>query len=274
MGLTDLTVRLMLIFFPGIVCFFIFDSFTAHRERKAHEILLLSYIYGILSYSIFAIISWPIRGVSLLWQRSGHPRAWELSVFNWLSDSNAKLDFWEIIAATVIAFALAFVLSLCHRKKLLHAIGQRLKVSSKFAELDVWNFAFNMDDARWCVVRDMGNHIMFQGYIRAFSDVGEAAEVLLTQVSVYDERTGELCYQADRIYLARKKDDLTIQFQDLPQREEASNVRQDDKDVAACGDSDSTAAGRNGSERKPESTQHQHVSPTQADGELSPEQQR
>ena len=203
MGLTDLTVRLMLIFFPGIICFFVFDAFTVHRERKAHEILLLSYIYGIISYFIYGVLLVPLRIMVSFGQRGRFLLPWDLSVFNWLSDSRAQLDFWEIVAATVIAFVLAFILSFFHRKKLLHTLGQRLKVTTKFAELDVWNFAFNLDDARWCVVRDMANQLMFQGYIRAFSDVGEAVELLLTQVSVYDEKTSELCYQADRMYLSR-----------------------------------------------------------------------
>ncbi len=119
-----------------------------------------------------------------------------------------------------------------------------------------------------------GWHHMFEGYIRAFSDVGKCAELLLTQVSVYDEKTSELCYQADRIYLARKKDDLTIEFHDPPHGEESSNGRQDDKAVAQAGDSDSPVTGRNGSEREPESAQHQHVPPTQAGGELPPKQQQ
>ncbi len=273
MGLTDLTVRLMLIFFPGIVCFFVFDAFTAHRERKAHEILLLSYLYGIVSYFVFGMLSLPIRAIVSLWQRGGCLKAWDLSVFNWLSDSRAQLDLWEIVAATAVAFVLAFVLSYAHRKKLLHALDQRLKVTTKFAELDVWNFAFNLDDARWCVVRDMANHLMFQGYIRAFSDVGEAAEVLLTQVSVFDEKTSELCYQADRMYLARKKDDLTIQFYDTPQGEGVSHGRgQNDQAIAETGNGDSATAGRNGTEGQPESPQHQHLPSAQAGGQLSHEQ--
>ena len=93
MGLTDLTVRLMLIFFPGIICFFIVDAFTIHRERKAHEILLLSYIYGILCYFIYGLLFIPLRIVFSFGQQGSHLRPWEISVFNWLSDSRGAARF-------------------------------------------------------------------------------------------------------------------------------------------------------------------------------------
>jgi hypothetical protein len=272
MGLTDVTVRLMLIFFPGIICFFIVDAFTVHRERKAHEILLLSYLYGMLCYFVCALILMPVK-LMLAFGRGGsnlHP--WDLSIFNWLSDSKAQLDFWEIVAATVVSFVMAFGLSYCQRKKLLHAAGQSMNVTKKFAEPDVWNFAFNLDESRWCVVRDMSNNLMFQWYIRAFSDVGDHAELLLTQVCVYEEKTSELRYEADRIYLARKKEDLTIEFHDVPQGEGASHVRQDDKAIIDASAGHSSVAGRDGSEGEPESGQHEHLAATQAGGERPSEQ--
>ena len=71
---------------------------------------------------------------------------------------------------------------------------------------------------------------MFQGYIRAFSDVEDPAEILLTEVSVYNEHSGELLYQADHIqadhiYLARSKNDLTIEFPIVEGTQEAKRRR-------------------------------------------------
>jgi hypothetical protein len=255
MALTDLTVRLLLIFFPGIICFLILDALIVHRERKTHEILLFTYIYGVLSYFIYGLVFLLFAPVAAIVTR-GFRRPWTLSVFKWLSDSNAQLDFWEILFATLIAILLAFVLSYFAKKKTLPRIAHRFKVTNKFAEPDVWNFAFNMDEARWCVVRDMANNLMFQGYAQAFSDVGEFSELLLTQVSVYDEKTAELRYEADRIYLARKKDDWTIQFQDLPQGEGTSNGEGNHKTGADQGNADTAHAVGDRTEGLPEPAEH------------------
>jgi Family of unknown function (DUF6338) len=255
MALTDLTVRLLLIFFPGIICFLIVDAFTVHRERKAHEIVLFSYIYGILSYLIYGLLFLPLA-VIFATLKPGAYKPLDLSVFKWLSDPKAQLDFWEIVFATAIAVCLAFLVSFCIRKKFLHAFAYRLKVTNKFAEADVWNYAFNIDEARWCVVRDMAHNLMFQGYVQAFSDVGDFSELLLTQVSVYDEKMAELRYEADRIYLARKKDDWTIQFQDLPQGQETSNGGQNHEARAQQANADSSDATGYGAEGRSEPTEH------------------
>ena len=218
MELTDLTVRLLLIFLPGIICYLVVDSLTVHRVRQTHEILIFSYIYGFLSYFSYGLLLLALAtrfSANRPWVVLKSPKSLDLSVLRWLSDAKVSLDFLEIVCVTVMSLVLAYILSYCDRKKILHTIAQRTGASKKFGEPDVWNFAFNLNNARWCTVRDFNNKLMFQGYIRAFSDVGESAELLLTDVTVYNESTGELCYQADRMYLSRKKDDLTIQFQDL-----------------------------------------------------------
>ena len=87
-----------------------------------------------------------------------------------------------------------------------------MKVTPKFGQPNVWSFALNANEVKWATVRDLQNNLMFQGYIRAFSDVEDPAEILLTQVCVYNEKTGERLYEADTIYLARDKSNLTIEF--------------------------------------------------------------
>ena len=57
--MTSLTVKLLLLFTPGIVCFLVADSLVVHRIRKVHEVFLLTFIYGLLSYAVFAIAKLP-----------------------------------------------------------------------------------------------------------------------------------------------------------------------------------------------------------------------
>jgi hypothetical protein len=57
---------------------------------------------------------------------------------------------------------------------------------------------------------------MFSGYVNAFSDVEENAEILLEDVIVYRESSGEELYRADAMYLSRKRDDITIELPKTP----------------------------------------------------------
>ena len=52
----ELTIKLLLLFFPGIVCFLIVDALIVHRARKLHELVLLSFVYGLLSYVVYAVL--------------------------------------------------------------------------------------------------------------------------------------------------------------------------------------------------------------------------
>ncbi len=117
MGLTDLTVRLMLIFFPGIICLLIVEALTTHGERKAHETILYSYIFGFLSYIFYGLVAFAL-GTRFVW---GKPwiklGSWDVSFFKWLSNPGAQLDFLEIVSATAIALIGAFVISYVDKKK-------------------------------------------------------------------------------------------------------------------------------------------------------------
>jgi len=114
----------------------------------------------------------------------------------------------EIAKVTVLAAFLGIVLSFSLNRYWFHDIARYCRITPKFGQPNVWSFALNSPDVRWATVRDLQNNLMFQGYIRAFSDVEDPVEVLLTQVQVYNEREGEFLYEADHMYLARRREDL------------------------------------------------------------------
>jgi hypothetical protein len=217
MAFTELTLRLLLLFFPGIVCFVIVEALAVHRERKTHEVLFFTYVYGMLSYLAYALISflfgfrvYRIDGESGLWvgSISGSP-----AFFSSLTDSKVALDFWEIGWVAVCAAVLAFIVVYLNKIKGLHKFAHAIGATNRFGDPNVWSFALNAPDATWCVVRDLQNKLMFQGYVAAFSDVEDVAELVLTDVIVYNEETSEECYRAKRLYIGRKRDELTVEFQ-------------------------------------------------------------
>jgi len=53
--ITELTIKLLLLFFPGIICYLIIQALTVRRERKGYEVFLLTFVYGAICYLIFAV---------------------------------------------------------------------------------------------------------------------------------------------------------------------------------------------------------------------------
>jgi len=68
MELSEFSLRLLLLFFPGVVCAYVVDALTIHRRRSEFEFLLNSLVLGIASYLVYrmAMFSWT--------RLSGHAR--------------------------------------------------------------------------------------------------------------------------------------------------------------------------------------------------------
>jgi hypothetical protein len=214
MGFTELTLRLLLLFFPGIVCFLIVEALIEHKERKPHEVLLFAYLYGMCSYVLFAFFA-AIFGMTLTAEDGLRIPPPTVTFTKSLTDTKVEISFIEIGFVTLVAVGLALVIALARTHTWLNRLAQKIGVSRKFGHPNVWALALNMPQIRWAVVRDLARNFMFSGYIRAFSEVEDVAELLLTNVIVYNEQTGQECYRADHIYLSRKKDDITVEFPDF-----------------------------------------------------------
>ena len=207
----ELTVKLLLLFFPGIVCYLIVDALVVHRERKLHEIFLLSFVYGLLSYVVYALVK-ALFGLSISATEGLRVPPPHIAILQSLYIKDSAVDVVEISLVTGVAVVLGIVVSFALNRYWFHDIARHLKITPKFGQPNVWSFALNTNEVKWATIRDMQNNLMFQGYIRAFSDVEDPAEIFLTQVCVYNEKTGERLYEADTMYIARERSNLTIEF--------------------------------------------------------------
>lgn len=133
-----------------------------------------------------------------------------------LTDTRSEVSFVEIFFVSIVAILLAFGFSVAINRKWLFDIAKYLRITRKFGDPDVWAFAFNTKEVSWATVRDLENNLMFAGYVRAYSDVEENAELFLSDVIVYNEKTGAELYRADRMYLSREKTALTIELPNPP----------------------------------------------------------
>jgi hypothetical protein len=192
MSLTELTVRLLLLFLPGIICYLTVDALIVHRERKVHEIFLFSFVYGLLSYSIYFLIASFFTVVAGRLHVPLPPA--QLSILQCLCDNKTAINWVEVGLATGLAPFLGVLISVAHEKSWLYRAARWLKITKKLGPANVWTFVVNAPEAKWATVRDLPNNLMFQGYVLAFSDLEEPAEVFLTNVNVYNEKTGQLLY--------------------------------------------------------------------------------
>lgn len=218
MAVSELAVRLLILFFPGIICYYIVDALTVHSKRKPFQVFLFSYVYGMLSYAVYALCAaacFMIRN-STVDTELRFPLPGKLGIEKALTDVKVSIDFVEVLWVTPVAIVLALIISGLINRKSLHRLAALLGASSKFGEANVWMFALNSPQVSWATVRDYQHNLMYMGYIRSYSDIEPMAEILLTNVVVYNESTGVELYKADCLYLSRDKACLTVEFPNPP----------------------------------------------------------
>ena len=207
MEFSALTFRLLLLFLPGLVGFYlIIDKLTVHRSFKLHAILLYSLLHGFASYWVYGLIARALfvtRGIG----------TGDVLFFRAILDAAITIDFREVALVTGISVLLGFVVSACISHKLLYRFAHKLQITRKFGDLDAWAFLMTSPDVpAWVIVRDLEHDLMYTGYVQLFSDSGERDELFLRDVTVYKNSTAEEWYQMPGLYLPRSRRDLLIEF--------------------------------------------------------------
>jgi hypothetical protein len=206
--LSALTIRVLLLFFPGVLCAMLVDSLTVHRERTPTQFLTYSFVLGLSSYLLlYAVRESCATAAGWVGLRPPLP----ITFFDALVNEKTRISGREIVFAVMMGMPLAGAVSAMLNYRLIHRVGRKLRISKRLGDLDVWGFVFNSPGLSWVVVRDLGHGLTYQGWVEAFSDTAQPAELLLREVSVFDSTTGAKLYEAFRVYFARPIDTLAIE---------------------------------------------------------------
>jgi hypothetical protein len=201
--LTEFTVRLALLFFPGIICALLVENLVPTRGWTNVRFALYAFVLGFGCYLLYAL------GLAIfVWQWP--PDVWLLKA---LTDTKAISDE-EICIVTGLSVLVGLIVSNALNRHWLHSFAKLMGVSRHFGDMDVWAYTFNSTDVanEWVVVRDLNHDLMFEGWVSEFSDTFAENELLIREVKVYRSSTAEFLYQVDALYLARNRNNLTIEF--------------------------------------------------------------
>jgi hypothetical protein len=100
-----------------------------------------------------------------------------------------------------------------------------LRISHKIGDPGVWSYLMNLEpkklDTQWVNIIDRENNLFYHGFIQIFSDNKEQEdELFLKNVTVYKYQAENISdkplYYATGIYLNRKRENLVIEFPNVP----------------------------------------------------------
>jgi hypothetical protein len=217
MNLNELTVRLLFLFLPGIVCSLVVAHLTTHRDLRPADHVIPSFLFGFLVYVLYS-------GTAAVW--NGMLAFGDLPPYELIPGEGTPatgISALAILVSIVLATALAFVLSALKNRKVLNRIARVLRVTRKFGDRDVWSYMMNSDNLEWVVIRDRSKGLYYVGKPMVSSDEETVRELILTSTAVYDYESGEELYVAGNVYFSFPNEGLVIELNPKERKDEPQN---------------------------------------------------
>ena len=208
MEISSVTLRVLLLFFPGVLCAMLVDALTAHRERTPVQFLTHAFALGMGSYLSLALL----RDFAAATANRLHLRQpLDVTFFDALLNDHTRIEWREIVVAAVVGVVLACGIVAAINRRIVARIANVLRITRKTGGLDVWHFTFDSTEGKYVIVRDLSQDTGYAGLIEVFSERHEIAELLLGEVEVFRNSTSTKLYDADLVYLARDARTLVIE---------------------------------------------------------------
>jgi hypothetical protein len=247
MTISDFAIRLIFLIIPGVLCTIFYRGFRGKRARKDWEDYLEILAFSVISYLLFEILFWSgglLTSKIISIDSSTLPSLDFEALRAFLDDkiSITKGVLVDIAGASGVSLLVAIALSYLDEFKFLNRIAIRIKATKRLGDESVWYFVHRTSE-HWKYVRDHKTNLIYYGWIDRYSDWwGEERELLMKDVIVYNNKTGNELYCVDNLYVLRKAEDLTIEYpnasrstfkngQDqLTQKEEKTDVKRRKQD--------------------------------------------
>jgi hypothetical protein len=188
---------------PGIIWARLDVRYAIKEKTSEFDFFIRAFVYGLASYAVtFAIYALVRRPFALIDVTAADNR-----------NIITRQVGGEIIVATAVGFCLAILWIYAANWKLLTRFLHAIRATRRYGDDDVWDFTFNSTAtaSRFVNVRDFDKKIVYAGWVNAFSETDKLRELTLYDVKVYDF-AGVLLYDVPHLYIARKPDDIHIEF--------------------------------------------------------------
>lgn len=195
--------QIAVLLLPGIIWARLDGRYARNEAASEFDFVVRAFVYGLVSYAVtfalYGLARQPFTMVDVV-------AAQQRSVIT----SQVAI---EIVVASAVGFCLGVAWVYASTWKLLTRLLQLIGATKRYGDEDVWDFTFNSPSpsVRFVNFRDFDKKIVYAGRVDAFSETGKLRELTLLEVELYDFE-GNLLYTAPRIYLARRPDDMHIEF--------------------------------------------------------------
>jgi hypothetical protein len=211
MNISELTLKLIILLIPGIISANIYGKLTFRSKPKSNFMFTLTAIvFGIISYLMLQITCNIYTFCNNLF--SCHSSNYNnLSTFKDISGTSI-IPFSEVLWASCYGILIGFIAAGIDTKKIINLIGNKLSLTNKYGDENLYMWFLNKPDIDYLYVRDIVNKITYFGYIDSYSETEGFKELVMGNVSVYNYPDSELMYEVDKIYLSLPVNNIVFEF--------------------------------------------------------------
>lgn len=199
--MNQLVVTLIVILLPGIIATVICDKITVHSKWTSFKFGIYALVLGVFSYSILQLIYY---AYDIIKYCSFSPAKWHhLSTWNAAVADNPSIPALELALAFMLSIPVSFFAAFLINHKIFNKIAQKIHVSSKYGDENLFSYYLNAKEIDWIYVRDIENNLSYQGRIVSYSETEVMQELVMSEVTVYRYGDSAELYSVPTIYLTK-----------------------------------------------------------------------
>ena len=189
MEYTELTVRLIVLFVPGIIETFIYEICQNRSDMNNRDFVINVVLSAFISYFVTYVIFKPMGGGT--------------TFLDALLDSSVKISITEIMVASILSILFGFLEAQIVRGTI--RADQMRNEKNRKARMSVWDDLFDENDGYdghvKIVLNDRG--IIYEGFVIRYSaSVMNKKEICLKDAVKYDLKTGDVLQkEISEVYL-------------------------------------------------------------------------
>ena len=193
MQLSELTIKLIILFLPGLISASLLQMFGNKRKLDNREFFILVVVNGFISYLI-----------PCLFCRNN-------TFFQSLLDTSMIINYKEVLCSSVFGIGLGVVETYFVNYCWLYKFAQWAKLTTKSGQDSVWDETFDNAGkglSNFIYVRNNETNELYACKVENYTmSLSEKRELLLKDVDVYDlyDRSNKL-YHLEKIYLCINDD--------------------------------------------------------------------
>ena len=189
------------------------EKLTTHQKVDFNRFTISSIFMSLLIY-ILHYYFWCLISLLYIYFKWYIPSINEPKILLYEFINNQKLtNLTDFISLILLSIIISFPVSFAINNKWINRIGRTLGITSKYGDESVWEYFHNNLNPTWITLRDLKNDLMYFGWIKVFSDnASNCDELILQDVTVYQNSTGKELYKVNEVYIAEKRENLRIEI--------------------------------------------------------------